>query len=166
VLDCRGKVLQVNPALVRMFQLDDGDPRGRTHTEVIRHEQLEALIRAVLERRHNRSGEMTLATGRTLRVEISIAGGARENEACAVCVFHDLTIYPNPFSQAVNIIVNGKTERALIEVFDVNGSIAYRNENYVTNEKISFGENFEAGFYVIRVTSSAGVKSLKLIKTQ
>jgi len=31
------------------------------------------------------------ASGRTLRVEASVAGGQRENEACAVLVFHDIT---------------------------------------------------------------------------
>jgi two-component system phosphate regulon sensor histidine kinase PhoR len=91
VLDCRGKVLQVNPALERMFYLQGLDARGRTHLELIRHQQLNELIREVLEKRQIQSGEITLAAGRTIRVEASVAAGAQENEACAVLVFHDVT---------------------------------------------------------------------------
>jgi two-component system, OmpR family, phosphate regulon sensor histidine kinase PhoR len=91
VLDCVGKVLQVNPALERMFRLHGREARGRWHSELIRHQQLTDLIQEVLDLRQNRNGEIMLPTGRTLRVEAAVAGGSRENEACAVLVFHDVT---------------------------------------------------------------------------
>ena len=92
VLDCRGKVLQVNPALEQMLMVQGAEARGRAHWEVIRHHELNELVTRVLETRANCGGEMTAtASGRTLRVEASVAGGQRENEACAVLVFHDIT---------------------------------------------------------------------------
>jgi len=92
VLDYRGTVVQVNPALERMFALELTESRGRHYAEVIRHEGLTALVSAVLETRSGQGGEITLSpSGRCLRVEASIAGGNREQEACAVFVFHDIT---------------------------------------------------------------------------
>jgi len=92
VLDCRGTVLQVNPALERMFMVWGREARGRAHWEVIRHHDFNELAKRALETRQNQSGEITMAlSGRTFRVEASVAGGQRENEACAVLVFHDIT---------------------------------------------------------------------------
>lgn len=92
VLDCRGTVLQINPALERMFALRGAETRGRPCAEVIRHHELNTFARQVLETRRNHSGEITLApSGRTVNVEASVAGGQRENEACVVLVFHDIT---------------------------------------------------------------------------
>ena len=91
VLDCKGKVLQVNPALERMFGLQGREARGRSHGDLIRHHHLTQLIDEVLAQGQNRNGEITLPSGRTLRVEAAVAGGARENEACAVLVLHDVT---------------------------------------------------------------------------
>lgn len=92
VLDYRGTVVQVNPALERMFALELTESRGRHYAEMIRHEGLTALVSAVLDTRSGQGGEITLSpSGRCLRVEASIAGGKREQEACAVFVFHDIT---------------------------------------------------------------------------
>ena len=92
VLDYRGTVVQVNPALERMFALELTESRGRHYAELIRHEGLTALVSAVLRTRSGQGGEITLSpSGSCLRVEASIAGGNREQEACAVFVFHDIT---------------------------------------------------------------------------
>jgi two-component system phosphate regulon sensor histidine kinase PhoR len=92
VLDCRGIVLQMNPTLERMFGVQGIKAQGRTHREVIRHHELNEFTQMVLETRRNRSGEITIApSGRTLKVEASVADGQRESEACAVLVFHDIT---------------------------------------------------------------------------
>ncbi|MGQ0810122.1 MAG: two-component system histidine kinase PnpS [Nitrospiraceae bacterium] len=90
VLDCRGIVLQVNPALERMFSVKAGDARGRSHWEVIRHHELNELTAHALDGRARQGGELT-AAGRRFRVEASIAGGRQDNEACVVLVFHDIT---------------------------------------------------------------------------
>lgn len=92
VLDYRGTVVQVNPALERMFALGLTESRGRHYADLIRHEGLNQIVSSVLETRSGQGGEITLSpSGRCLRVEASIAGGSREQEACAVFVFHDMT---------------------------------------------------------------------------
>jgi two-component system phosphate regulon sensor histidine kinase PhoR len=92
VLDYRGIVLQVNPALERMLNVSGSDARSRNYAEVIRHPQLIELTSTVLKTRMGRGDEITLApTGQCLQVEASVAGGQRENEACVVLVFHDIT---------------------------------------------------------------------------
>ena len=92
VLDFRGVVLQVNPALERIFLIHNTTARGRPYQEVIRLQELNELVMQVLETRLNRSREITtLPVGHTLHVEASVAGGRRENEACVVLVFHDVT---------------------------------------------------------------------------
>ena len=92
VLDFRGHVLQVNPALERMFGVTRTEARGRPCADVFRHQQLNELVSAILATRANHEDEIVLAaTGRCLHVQASVAGGERENEACAVLVFHDIT---------------------------------------------------------------------------
>jgi two-component system phosphate regulon sensor histidine kinase PhoR len=92
VLDRRGRVLQINPALERMFTMRATEARGLPHWEVIQHHELNQFAQQVLEGRQNRSGEITVVpSGRTLKVEASVADAERENEACAVLVFHDIT---------------------------------------------------------------------------
>lgn len=92
VLDCRGVVLQVNTALERILLIQSGTARGRTYQDVIRLQELDDLVTAVLETRVSRSGEVTtVPSGHTLHIEASVAGGRLENEACVVLVFHDVT---------------------------------------------------------------------------
>ncbi|HEU4686089.1 MAG TPA: ATP-binding protein [Nitrospira sp.] len=92
VLDCRGRVLQVNPALERMFNISRAEARGRFSADVFNHPELSALIAAVLNTRTGQEAEISLSqTGRCLHIQASVAGGERENEACAILVFHDIT---------------------------------------------------------------------------
>ena len=92
VLDYRSHVLQVNPALERMFGITRAEARGRPCAELFRNQQLNDLVTAILRSRTNHEDEIVLAlAGRCLHVEASVAGGERENEACVVLVFHDIT---------------------------------------------------------------------------
>ncbi len=92
VLDCRGRILRLNPALEQMFMVKESEARGRAHSEVIRHHDLNELVKRTLESGHHDSGEITIVpSGRTLRVVASVAAFQRENEPCAVLVFHDIT---------------------------------------------------------------------------
>ncbi|MFO0774477.1 MAG: ATP-binding protein [Nitrospiraceae bacterium] len=92
VLDPDGRVLQINPALERMFALHAQPSRNRRYTELIRHEALTTVIEGVLASRTSTQTEIQVPPGpRTLRVEASVAGGSRPQEACAVLVVHDMT---------------------------------------------------------------------------
>ncbi len=92
VLDCRGRILQVNPALERMFQITRAEARGRACAEVLDHPHLNALISTILTNRLGQEDEIILSpSGRCLHIEASVPGCEQENEACAVLVFHDVT---------------------------------------------------------------------------
>ncbi len=92
VLDSRGHVLQINPALERIFGISRVEARGRPYAELFRHQQLNDLITTMLRTGTHRQDEIVLPlTGRCLQIEASPAGGQRDNEACAVLVFHDIT---------------------------------------------------------------------------
>jgi len=92
VLDYRSRILQVNPALERMFGITRAEARGRQFSEVVRHPELNMLVSTVLAMRIGQEDEIILApSGRYLHIEASVAGGEQDNEACAVLVFHDIT---------------------------------------------------------------------------
>lgn len=92
VLDYRGHVLQVNPALERIFGIARVEARGRPCTELFRHQQLTDLVSTIVKSPAHHQEEIVLPlTGRCLQIEASPAGGKRENEACVVLVFHDIT---------------------------------------------------------------------------
>lgn len=92
VLDHRGYVLQINPALERMFGISRAEARGRPFAELFRHRQLIELVEAILQSRRNQEVEIVLPlTSRCLHIEASVAGGERDNEACIVLVCHDMT---------------------------------------------------------------------------
>jgi two-component system, OmpR family, phosphate regulon sensor histidine kinase PhoR len=92
VLDYRGHVLQINPALERMFGISRVEARGHPCTDLFRHQQLNELVAMILRSPAHHQDEIVLPlTGRCLQIEASPAGGRRENEACLVLVFHDIT---------------------------------------------------------------------------
>jgi two-component system, OmpR family, phosphate regulon sensor histidine kinase PhoR len=92
VLDARGHVLQINPALERMFGISRVEARGRPYAELFRHHQLIDLVTTILRSHVHHQDEIVLPlTGRCLQIEASPAGGERDNEVCVVLVFHDMT---------------------------------------------------------------------------
>lgn len=92
VLDARGHVLQINPALERMFGISRVEARGRPCAELFRHQRLNNLVTTILQARTPHEDEIVLPlSGRHLHIEASPAGGERDNEACVVLVFHDVT---------------------------------------------------------------------------
>ena len=92
VLDRRGRVLQINPALEKMFDVTRMEARGHPCSDVFRHPQLDTLVSNVLTKRVNEEDEILLhPSGRRLHIEASVTECERENDACAILVFHDMT---------------------------------------------------------------------------
>lgn len=92
VLDRRGRVLQINPALERMFDVTRMEARGHPCSDVFRHPQLDTLVSTVLTTRRKEEDEILLhPSGRRLHIEASVTESDRENDACAILVFHDMT---------------------------------------------------------------------------
>jgi two-component system phosphate regulon sensor histidine kinase PhoR len=93
VLDRRGSILLVNTAFERMFHLSGQKVTGRLAMEVLRHYPLIELIKTVLDTRTSQSQEIVIQTDqeRAFQVQVSVAPNSREQEVCAVLVFHDIT---------------------------------------------------------------------------
>ncbi|NJO35485.1 MAG: phosphate regulon sensor histidine kinase PhoR [Rhodospirillales bacterium] len=92
VLDRRGRVLQINPALERMFDVTRMEARGHPCSDVFRHPQLDKLVSTVLTKRLNEEDEILLhPSGRRLHIDASVTESNRENDASVILVFHDMT---------------------------------------------------------------------------
>jgi two-component system phosphate regulon sensor histidine kinase PhoR len=93
VLDRRGNILMVNTAFERMFHLSGQKVAGRLAMEVLRHYPLIELIKTVLDTRTSQSQEVVIQADqeRAFQVQVSVAPNSREQEVCAVLVFHDIT---------------------------------------------------------------------------
>ena len=74
----------------------------------------------------------------------------------------NIKIYPNPFVNAVNLIVD-KTEFSLIEVYNSYGSMIYKSEINQNELKIELGSQ-PNGIYFIYLRSDTGFVVKKLVK--
>jgi uncharacterized repeat protein (TIGR03803 family) len=74
----------------------------------------------------------------------------------------NITIYPNPVKEWLNISVSGSQAIRSIVITDLNGKIVQKNQNLLTSS-ISVG-HLNAGAYMIRVETSQGSYSGKFVK--
>ncbi|MBI3609197.1 MAG: phosphate regulon sensor histidine kinase PhoR [Nitrospirae bacterium] len=89
VLDRDSKILLLNAAIERMFQLEGSTVLSRPLIEVFRHAQLHQLVQKVLESKADQSEEMMfIPEGRVFAVQASVS---QKGGIAAVLVFHDVT---------------------------------------------------------------------------
>ena len=90
-LDYRGKVLLVNDALGRMFELDSA--YGRLYYEVIRDYALNQFIREVFSTKQAKNMEFSSLhpQERELMVQSTLVGSQKENTVFTIFVFYDIT---------------------------------------------------------------------------
>jgi len=90
VLDRENRILLMNAAAERMFQLQSSTAIGRPLIEVFRHHPLHQLVQKIREDQEDQSGEMVvfMPEERVFTVQASIA---RTAGIAAVLVFHDVT---------------------------------------------------------------------------
>jgi two-component system phosphate regulon sensor histidine kinase PhoR len=90
VLDRENKILLLNAAAERMFQLEGPTAIGRPLIEVFRHHPLHQLVQKMRESEADQSDEMVvfMPEERAFTVQASIA---RTGGVAAVLVFHDVT---------------------------------------------------------------------------
>jgi len=90
VLDRERKILLMNAAIARMFQLEDSEVLGRPLIEVFRHRQLHQLVQRALESGADQSEEivMSIPEERVFTVQASVS---EKGGVAAVLVFHDVT---------------------------------------------------------------------------
>jgi len=73
-----------------------------------------------------------------------------------------LSVYPNPFSTSFIVETNSTDEK--IEVFDILGNLVSTVEIKGENNIEVYLEDKESGVYIVRVSSSTGIREMKLIK--
>jgi len=93
VLDRQGRILVINAAMERMFELKGGLIIGKPSIEILRHHRLNEFIQTTLKTPANRSIEIVIQTPeeRVFTVQASTAAGTAASGLGAVFVFHDVT---------------------------------------------------------------------------
>ncbi len=76
-----------------------------------------------------------------------------------------VNIFPNPFSQGANLIVNSAGNYKInVRLYDLTGKILYESDEHSSNESILVGENLPEGAYVVEVLSVHEKTITRLIK--
>lgn len=78
----------------------------------------------------------------------------------------DLSVFPNPTTNNLNIVNPSNTSSLKIEMLDMNGRIVLVENKALTNAKEASVriEHLESGVYTLRVFNSKGQKSFKVVK--
>jgi hypothetical protein len=78
--------------------------------------------------------------------------------------FHsDVLFYPNPFTDAINLKLNSRTEK--IQIYNLAGSLIQTIiPKHEDGQTIEFGADLKSGMYLVKVTGSDSVKSYKIVK--
>lgn len=78
----------------------------------------------------------------------------------------DFVTYPNPFTNNVNLYINGQPEiEYTITAYDITGKILYNSFGY-SRQEITFGKDWVKGMYIISVKGPDYAGSCKVIKTE
>ena len=76
---------------------------------------------------------------------------------------NSISLYPNPANDLVNVV--SSNEIKTIEVLDYIGKVIYRNDAVnLTNTKLDVA-SFNAGVYFVKISTSVGIKTMKLTVT-
>lgn len=94
---------------------------------------------------------------------INIAHNIVEGQSLSVTDFEisDLSIYPNPVKNVINIKTNSNIKNKIASVFDINGK---RVLNKKIQENILNVDNLQSGVYILRIESQGKSISRKFIK--
>ena len=86
----------------------------------------------------------------------------RDNDKLAIATYD---VYPNPFSNEMNIRVdNKKQENLMVMISDLSGRVVYQSSRHQTNQTIQLGEELEDGMYLINLVHGDESKLIKVIK--
>jgi hypothetical protein len=74
-------------------------------------------------------------------------------------------LYPNPSSKEASLIINTLGNGfAKVEVTDMKGVLVYLNSETISGEVLTFGSEFAAGMYIVKISSGEQMKVLKFVK--
>jgi hypothetical protein len=74
---------------------------------------------------------------------------------------YDAVVYPNPTNYTINLKIVTTQIKAQFDftVFNINGKVVYEQQNQDPFNVISFGEDFEAGLYIVEVKYKEGTRT-------
>jgi PKD repeat protein len=73
-------------------------------------------------------------------------------------------LYPNPFSNETELIINGNNEATTISVYDLSGRQVFNETVKSENNKISLGKDLQSGMYLIYITQNNTTQTMKIVK--
>lgn len=79
---------------------------------------------------------------------------------------NEISVYPNPATNVINIVNPANTSALKVEIFDVNGRIVATDDNALENstEGSIAIDHLETGIYTLRVYGENGHKTFKIVK--
>ncbi len=79
---------------------------------------------------------------------------------------NEISIYPNPATEEVNIVNPANSEALKVEILDVNGRVVAVDDDALENttEGTVAIDHLETGIYTIRIYNESGQKTFKLVK--
>ena len=91
----------------------------------------------------------------------NVSSGSKEGTETIALEAHELLGYPNPFSNAVNVVIPKSMGNCRVTVSDVNGLVL---DTFNAAGEITLGEAYKAGVYSVSVTGNNETKQLKVVK--
>lgn len=91
----------------------------------------------------------------------NVSSGAKEGTETIALEAHELLGYPNPFSNAVNVVIPKSMGNCKVTVSDINGLVL---DTFNAAGEITLGEAYKAGVYSVSVTGNNETKQLKVVK--
>ena len=79
---------------------------------------------------------------------------------------NEISVYPNPATNVINVVNPANTSALKVEIFDVNGRVVASDDKALENStegSISI-DHLETGIYTLRVYGENGQKTFKIVK--
>ncbi len=95
-----------------------------------------------------------------------IVDGDCDYLSLATEAMNEISIYPNPATEEVNIVNPANSEALKVEILDVNGRVVAVDDDALENttEGTVAIDHLETGIYTIRIYNEFGQKTFKLVK--
>jgi Secretion system C-terminal sorting domain/SprB repeat len=85
--------------------------------------------------------------GDTIRYDVTI----RQETGVTNIKNSDIQVYPNPFSERLNVILTDKTIAESYQIIDLSGKVVKQQENLNKNEFVIHRSDLESGIYYLRI---------------
>ncbi len=76
-----------------------------------------------------------------------------------------LFVSPNPSEDKFDLIAtSASNEKITLSVSDLSGKVIITTDQYYTNQKVTFGDGLSPGTYLLQVSNSGKLTTLKIVK--